>query len=125
MLQIHPVKPELNRFQPSDVTDIAVFVRSSDDNLKSWNRQRIVDLRRNAGLNHELSILSSELCNFMSRPQATLRLPRGYGWATNIPDLAAIQPGKLQGFRGGIVRRGGYMASHSLTFVMRAKASAT
>jgi ribonucleoside-triphosphate reductase len=43
MLQIHPVKSEPNRFQPSDVTDIAVFVRSSDDNLKSWNRQRIVD----------------------------------------------------------------------------------
>ena len=43
MLQIHPVKPEPNRFQPSDATDIAVFVRSSDDNLKSWNRQRIVD----------------------------------------------------------------------------------
>jgi len=43
MLQIHQVKSEPDRFQPSDATDIAVFVRSSDDNLKGWNRQRIVD----------------------------------------------------------------------------------
>ncbi|MBW1709346.1 MAG: anaerobic ribonucleoside-triphosphate reductase [Deltaproteobacteria bacterium] len=30
-------------FQLDDATDIAVFVRSSDDDLKGWNRQRIVD----------------------------------------------------------------------------------
>jgi hypothetical protein len=27
-------------------------------------------------------------------PENTLRLPRDYGWATSIPDLAAIEPGK-------------------------------
>ena len=30
----------------------------------------------------------------------TLRLPRGYGWATSIPDLAAIEPGKPQWLQG-------------------------
>jgi hypothetical protein len=28
-------------------------------------------------------------------PEATLRLPRDYGWATSIADLAAIEPGML------------------------------
>ena len=34
----------------------------------------------------------------------------GYGNATGYRDLAAIYLAKHNGFRGGIVRRGGYMA---------------
>ena len=39
--------------------------------------------------------------------EATLRLPRDYGWTTSTADLAGPCLGSHNGFRGGMVRRGG------------------
>ena len=43
MVSLEKAKSDLIEFRLSDATDIAVFVRSSDEDLKGWNRQRIVD----------------------------------------------------------------------------------
>ncbi len=39
VLELKPIKYS----EAKDTTDLAVFVRTSDEELTSWNRQRIVD----------------------------------------------------------------------------------
>jgi hypothetical protein len=52
------------------------------------------------------------------------QVTRGYGCATRIADLAAIELGKPQWLQGWDRAPRGYMVSYSFSVVMRAKASA-